>query len=60
MLQEVNCRLKTEFGVSKDYYSHCKIFPIYVSGQGAMNSSDNATSIILAFLSYPTGKSDET
>ena len=30
--------LKTQLGVSEKFYKHCKIFPIYGSGQGAGNS----------------------
>ena len=30
--------LKTKLGVSEEFYSHCKLFPIYGSGQGAGNS----------------------
>eukprot|EP00957_Ditylum_brightwellii_P066668 5059384-Ditylum_brightwellii.AAC.2 len=36
-LQKAQYQLKTAFGASNDYYSHCKIYPIYGSGQGAIN-----------------------
>eukprot|EP00957_Ditylum_brightwellii_P156761 11931476-Ditylum_brightwellii.AAC.1 len=39
MLEQVKYTLKTALGVSKEYYQHCKTFPIYGSGQGATNSS---------------------
>eukprot|EP00957_Ditylum_brightwellii_P065175 4943178-Ditylum_brightwellii.AAC.1 len=37
-LEKAKYRLKTALEVSKGYYSHCKTFPIYDSGQGATNS----------------------
>eukprot|EP00957_Ditylum_brightwellii_P161633 12306389-Ditylum_brightwellii.AAC.1 len=37
-LEEAKYHLKTALGVSEGYYSHCKIFPIYGSGQGTTNS----------------------
>eukprot|EP00957_Ditylum_brightwellii_P003897 296627-Ditylum_brightwellii.AAC.1 len=37
-LEQANHRLKTSLGVSKEYYQHCTIFPIYGSGQGDTNS----------------------
>eukprot|EP00957_Ditylum_brightwellii_P079636 6055823-Ditylum_brightwellii.AAC.1 len=37
-LEKAKYRLKTALGVSDGYYSHCKNFSIYSSGQGATNS----------------------
>eukprot|EP00957_Ditylum_brightwellii_P118218 9016828-Ditylum_brightwellii.AAC.1 len=37
-LEKAKYRLKTALGVSEGYYSHCKTFLIYGSGQGATNS----------------------
>eukprot|EP00957_Ditylum_brightwellii_P103682 7899411-Ditylum_brightwellii.AAC.1 len=37
-LQEARYTLKTAMGVSQDLYSHSKMYPIYGSGQGVMNS----------------------
>eukprot|EP00957_Ditylum_brightwellii_P073402 5578146-Ditylum_brightwellii.AAC.1 len=34
-LEEAKYKLKTALGVSDDYYTHCELFPIYGSGQGA-------------------------
>eukprot|EP00957_Ditylum_brightwellii_P186926 14234893-Ditylum_brightwellii.AAC.1 len=31
---EAKFKLKTALGVSDDYYRHCKMFPIYGTGQG--------------------------
>eukprot|EP00957_Ditylum_brightwellii_P007947 601885-Ditylum_brightwellii.AAC.1 len=36
---EAKFKLKTALGVSDDYYQHCKMFPIYGTGQGSTNSS---------------------
>ena len=38
-LEEAQYYLKTQLGVSEKSYKHCKLFPIYGSGQGAGNSS---------------------
>eukprot|EP00957_Ditylum_brightwellii_P092225 7020948-Ditylum_brightwellii.AAC.1 len=38
MLEQAKYRLKTALGVSKEFYQHCKTFPIYSSGKGATNS----------------------
>ena len=35
MLEEAKYRLKTALGVSDSYYTHCELFPVYRSGQGA-------------------------
>eukprot|EP00957_Ditylum_brightwellii_P165944 12634926-Ditylum_brightwellii.AAC.1 len=37
-LEKSKYRLKTTLGVSDGYYSHCKTFPTYGSGQGTTNS----------------------
>jgi hypothetical protein len=37
-LREAKYKLKTLLGVSDEFYSHCKIFPIYGTGQGSANS----------------------
>jgi hypothetical protein len=37
-LQECKYKLKTLLGVSEEFYRHCKIFPIYGTGQGSGNS----------------------
>eukprot|EP00957_Ditylum_brightwellii_P197466 15045905-Ditylum_brightwellii.AAC.1 len=37
ILEEEKYRLKTALGVSDDYCTHCELFPIYGSGQGATN-----------------------
>ena len=37
-LEDAKYYLKTQLGVSEKFYKHCKIFPIYGSGQGAGNS----------------------
>jgi hypothetical protein len=37
-LQECKYKLKTLLGVSDEYYKHCRIFPIYGTGQGSGNS----------------------
>eukprot|EP00957_Ditylum_brightwellii_P041249 3122976-Ditylum_brightwellii.AAC.1 len=37
-LKQANFFLKTALGVSDEYYQHCKLYPIYSSGQGATNS----------------------
>eukprot|EP00957_Ditylum_brightwellii_P132840 10130080-Ditylum_brightwellii.AAC.1 len=37
-LEKAKYRLKTALGVSDGYYSHCKTFLIYGSGQDATNS----------------------
>lgn len=37
-LAEAKFKLKTALGVSDDYYQHCKMFPIYGTGQGSTNS----------------------
>eukprot|EP00957_Ditylum_brightwellii_P189597 14432048-Ditylum_brightwellii.AAC.2 len=36
-LEKAKYQLKTVLGVSEGYYSNCKTFPIYGSGQGATN-----------------------
>eukprot|EP00957_Ditylum_brightwellii_P204366 15338884-Ditylum_brightwellii.AAC.1 len=38
MLEEAKFRLKTALGVSDEYYTHCCMYPIYRSGQGATNN----------------------
>ena len=37
-LEQAKYYLKTQLGISERSYKHCKIFPIYGSGQGAGNS----------------------
>ena len=37
-LQEVKYHLKTQLGVTDEYYQHCTISPIYGTGQGSGNS----------------------
>jgi len=37
-LAEAKFKLKTALEVSDDYYQHCKMFPIYGTGQGSTNS----------------------
>jgi hypothetical protein len=37
-LEECKYKLKTLLGISNEYYKHCKIFPIYGTGQGSGNS----------------------
>ena len=37
-LREAKYKLKTLLGVLDEFYSHCKIFPIYGTGQGSANS----------------------
>jgi hypothetical protein len=37
-LQEAKFRLKTEMGVTEEFYQHCKAYPIYGTGQGSGNS----------------------
>jgi hypothetical protein len=37
-LQEAKFRLKTEMGVTKEFYQHCKAYLIYGTGQGSGNS----------------------
>jgi hypothetical protein len=37
-LREAKYKLKTILGISEEFYSHCKIFPIYGTGQGSANS----------------------
>jgi hypothetical protein len=37
-LQEACYLLKTQLGVSDEFYSHCRAFPIYGTGQGSGNS----------------------
>ncbi len=37
-LQEARYLLKTQLGVSEEFYSHCRAFPIYGTGQGSGNS----------------------
>jgi hypothetical protein len=37
-LQEARYLLKTKLGVSNEFYSHCRAFPIYGTGQGSGNS----------------------
>jgi hypothetical protein len=37
-LQECKYKLKTLLGISDEYYKHCKIFPIYGTGQSRGNS----------------------
>ena len=37
-LQEAKYRLKTELGISEDFYQHTKLNPIHGTGQGSQNS----------------------
>ena len=37
-LQEAKYQLKTQMGISKAFYQHCELFPIYGTGQGSGNS----------------------
>eukprot|EP00957_Ditylum_brightwellii_P119723 9134623-Ditylum_brightwellii.AAC.1 len=37
-LEEAKYQLKTALDISDDYYTHCELFPIYGSGQGATNA----------------------
>eukprot|EP00957_Ditylum_brightwellii_P083172 6324027-Ditylum_brightwellii.AAC.1 len=37
-LEKAKYHLKTALGISDEYYKHCKLYPIYDSGQGATNS----------------------
>jgi hypothetical protein len=37
-LQDAKFRLKTEMGVTEEFYQHCKAYPIYGTGQGSGNS----------------------
>ena len=37
-LEEVKYHLKTQLGVSEDFYQHCTVTPIYGTGQGSGNS----------------------
>jgi hypothetical protein len=37
-LQEAKYRLKTDLGISEEFYQHCDLFPIYGTGQGSANS----------------------
>jgi hypothetical protein len=37
-LQEAKFRLKTDIGVTTEFYQHCKAYPIYGTGQGSGNS----------------------
>eukprot|EP00957_Ditylum_brightwellii_P167970 12786073-Ditylum_brightwellii.AAC.1 len=37
-LEEAKYRLKTALGVSDDCYTHCELYPMYGSGQGAAHS----------------------
>ena len=53
-LENAKYRLKTALGVSDEYYQHCKLFPIYGSGQGATNSPQIwlAISSVLCHFNY--------
>ena len=37
-LKEAKYHLKTQLGVSEEFYQHCEFYPIYGSGQGSGNS----------------------
>ena len=37
-LQKARFHLKTSFGVSEEFYTHCEAYPIYGTGQGSGNS----------------------
>lgn len=37
-LEEAKYRLKTELGISEDFYQNCELTPIYGTGQGSQNS----------------------
>ena len=37
-LEEVKYHLKTQLGVTEEYYKHCTVSPIYGTGQGSGNS----------------------